>query len=238
MKAMILAAGRGERMRPLSDHCPKPLLKVRGRPLIVWHILNLVKAGITEIVINHAHLGEMIEASLGDGQQFGAKLQYSPEPVALETAGGIAQALPLLGTEPFIVISADIYAPHFDFTQCQGVLEDADMWGNPYPPDKRDMAWLYMVKNPSFHPEGDFSLSLMGLKNEGDQRLTFGNISVLRPEIFSGILPGSHAKLAPILRDLADRGQLGGELYSGLWHNIGTPEQLEQLNAILKPARN
>ena len=115
MKAMIFAAGRGERMRPLTDTCPKPLLQVRGRPLIVWHILNLVKAGITEIVINHAHLGDMIEQTLGDGSQFGARLMYSPEQTALETAGGIATARHLLGEEPFVAISGDIYCPYFDF---------------------------------------------------------------------------------------------------------------------------
>lgn len=237
MKAMILAAGRGERMRPLTDTCPKPLLKVRGRPLIVWHILNLVKAGITEIVINHAHLGQMIVDALGDGSQYGAHILYSAEAVALETAGGIAQALPLLsdGEAPFIVVSGDIYIPHFDFKECLNTLEDKDMWGNPHPLDKRDVAWLYMVKNPEFHPQGDFSLSLMGLSNEHNaaaQRLTFGNIGVYRPEVFQHITPGTHAKLAPILRDHADRGQLGGELYRGLWHNLGTPEQLAALNQV------
>ena len=241
MKAMLLAAGRGERMRPLTDTCPKPLLKVRGRPLIVWHILNLVKAGITEIVINHAHLGHMIEEQLGDGSQFGAQIRYSAEATALETAGGIAKALPLLGDEPFIVISSDIYIPHFNFTECLNTLEDNDMWGNPHPLDKRDVAWLYMVKNPSFHPEGDFALNLMGLSNqgkEGEPRLTFGNIGVYRPEMFAGIKAGEHAKLAPILRDYADRGQLGGELYSGVWHNVGTPEQLAALNAPLNGVMN
>lgn len=237
MKAMILAAGRGERMRPLTDTCPKPLLKVRGRPLIVWHILNLVKAGITEIVINHAHLGQMIVDTLGDGSQYGAHLLYSAEEVALETAGGIAQALPLLsdGEAPFIVVSGDIYIPHFDFKECLNTLEDKDMWGNPHPLDKRDVAWLYMVKNPEFHPQGDFSLSLMGLSNEHNaaaERLTFGNIGVYRPEMFQHITPGTHVKLAPILRDYADRGQLGGELYRGLWHNVGTPEQLAALNQV------
>lgn len=231
MKAMLLAAGRGERMRPLTDTCPKPLLKVRGRPLIVWHILNLVKAGISEIVINHAHLGHMIEEALGDGAQFGARLSYSPETVALETAGGIANALHLLGDEPFVVVSADIYIPHFNFEDCKNTLEDKDMWGNPHPLDKRDIAWLYMVKNPSFHPEGDFAMSLMGLSNQGQPRYTFGNIGVYRPEMFQAITPGEHAKLGPLLREYADRGQLGGELYSGIWHNLGTPEQLAQLNA-------
>ncbi|MES2070344.1 MAG: nucleotidyltransferase family protein [Pseudomonadota bacterium] len=233
MKAMLLAAGRGERMRPLTDTCPKPLLKVRGRPLIVWHILNLVKAGITEIVINHAHLGHMIEEALGDGARFGAQLSYSPETVALETAGGIANALHLLGDEPFVVVSADIYIPHFNFEDCKNTLEDKDMWGNPHPLDKRDIAWLYMVKNPSFHPEGDFAMNLMGLSNQGQPRYTFGNIGVYRPEMFQAVTPGEHAKLGPLLREYADRGQLGGELYSGIWHNLGTPEQLAQLNAPL-----
>ncbi len=234
MKAMLLAAGRGERMRPLTDTCPKPLLKVRGRPLIVWHILNLVKAGVTEIVINHAHLGHMIEAALGDGSQFGAQIQYSAEGTALETAGGIAKALPLLGDEPFMVISADIYVPHFNFAECLNTLEDKDMWGKPHALDKRDVAWLYMVKNPPFHPNGDFALNLLGLSNQaqaGEPMLTFANIGVYRPEMFASIVPGSYAKLAPLLRDLAERGQLGGELYRGDWHNVGTPEQLAALNA-------
>lgn len=233
MKAMVLAAGRGERMRPLTDTCPKPLLKLRGRPLIVWHILNLVKAGITDIVVNHAHLGQMIEDTLGDGGQFGARIAYSPEAVALETAGGIAQALPLLGDQPFVVVSADIYCPHFNFADCYDALKDNDMWGNPHPVDKRDAAWLYMVKNPPFHPDGDFAMSLMGLSNEGEPRYTYGNIGVFRPEMFAGIAPGQHAKMGPILREYAARGQLGGELYAGLWDNLGTPEQLARWNAPL-----
>jgi MurNAc alpha-1-phosphate uridylyltransferase len=131
MKAMILAAGRGERMRPLTDTCPKPLLKVRGRPLITWHVLNLVRAGITEIVINHSHLGHMIEEELGDGSKHGATIVYSHEPTPLEFVGGVANALPLLGIDPFVVVSGDIYAPHFDFEQVKDVLKDADALGNP-----------------------------------------------------------------------------------------------------------
>ncbi|MFZ6862387.1 N-acetylmuramate alpha-1-phosphate uridylyltransferase MurU [Undibacterium sp. Ji67W] len=233
MKAMLLAAGRGERMRPLTDTCPKPLLKVRGRPLIVWHILNLVKAGITEIVINHAHLGHMIVDTLGDGSQFGAQISYSAEETALETAGGIAKALSLLGSDPFIVVSADIYIPHFDFKECLNTLEDNDPWGNPLPEQERDVAWLYMVKNPSFHPTGDFALTLMGLSNEGTPRHTFANIGVYRPEMFASVRPGEHAKLAPLMREFIDAGRIGGELYRGEWHNIGTLEQLNALNAPL-----
>ncbi|MGV7210890.1 N-acetylmuramate alpha-1-phosphate uridylyltransferase MurU [Oxalobacteraceae bacterium A2-2] len=237
MKAMILAAGRGERMRPLTDTTPKPLLKVRGRPLILWHVLNLVRAGITEIVINHAHLGEQIEALLGDGSQYGARIQYSREETALETAGGVAAARHLLGEAPFLAISADLYIPHFDFEQVKDVLHDADMWGNPYPADKRDVAWLYLVPNPPFHPKGDFGMTMYTLTNEGDPSWTFGNIGVYRPEIFDGIAPGQHAKLGPLLREYIARGQVGGEVYEGEWHNIGTPEQLDQLNAAYAPAR-
>ncbi|WP_188422617.1 N-acetylmuramate alpha-1-phosphate uridylyltransferase MurU [Oxalicibacterium solurbis] len=233
MKAMIFAAGRGERMRPLTDSCPKPLLKVRGRPLIVWHILNLVRAGITDIVINHAHLGHMIEQALGDGSQFGARLSYSPEGTALETAGGIALARHLLGEEPFVALAADIYCPHFDFEQVRNVLEDNDVWGNPHPLDRRDVAWLYLVKNPAHNPKGDFALHSFSIANEGEPRYTFSGIGVYRPSMFDAIAAGETAKLAPLLREYAARGQVGGELYRGDWTDVGTPERLEQLNAPL-----
>src|SRR5690606_31917344 len=193
MKAMIFAAGRGERMRPLTDSCPKPLLKVRGRPLIVWHILNLVRAGITDIVINHAHLGHMIEEALGDGTQFGARITYSPEGTALETAGGIAYARHLLGDEPFVALAADIYCPHFDFEQVKNVLEDNDVWGNPHPLDQRDVAWLYLVKNPAHNPKGDFALHSFSIANEGEPRYTFSGIGVYRPCMFASIAAGETA---------------------------------------------
>lgn len=234
---MILAAGRGERMRPLTDTCPKPLLKVRGRPLIVWQIVSLVRAGITDIVINHAHLGKLIETTLGDGSQFGAKITYSPEGTALETAGGIALALPLLGDQPFLVLSGDIFCPHFNYEQVLNTLEEKDMWGNPWPEGQRDMAWLYLVKNPSFHPDGDFALHNFSLANHadpatpGDALWTFANIGVYRPELFAGITPGSCVKLGPMLREYADRGVIGGEIYRGQWFNVGTADQLAQLNA-------
>lgn len=235
MKAMIFAAGRGERMRPLTDNCPKPLLEVRGRPLIVWQILNLVKADITEIVINHAHLGHMIEDAIGDGSQYGAKISYSPEKVALETAGGIAQARTLLGESPFVAVSGDIYCPHFDYTQVKTVLEDNDPWGNPLPLDKRDVAWLYLVKNPPYHPDGDFGLNSFSITNEAETRYTFGNIGVYRPQMFDSITAGERIPLGPLLREYAARGQIGGEIYQGLWHNVGTIDQLEALNAPVKP---
>jgi len=238
MKAMIFAAGRGERMRPLTDTCPKPLLKVRGRPLIVWHIVNLVRAGITEIVINHAHLGHLIEQELGDGSRFGARIAYSAEAEALETAGGIAQARHLLGEEPFLAISGDIYCPYFDFEQVKDVLHDHDMWGNPYPKDKRDVAWLYLTKNPWHNPKGDFGLQLYSVSNTGDPLWNFGNIGVYRPEMFDGIAPGQHAGLGKLLRAYADRGQVGGELYEGDWVNVGTVAQLDELNAPLNGTLN
>jgi MurNAc alpha-1-phosphate uridylyltransferase len=231
MKAMIFAAGRGERMRPLTDSCPKPLLKVRGRPLIVWHILNLVRAGITEIVINHAHLGELIEQALGDGSKYGATIAYSRESVALETAGGIANALPLLGEAPFLALSGDIYCPYFDFEQVKDVLHDKDIWGNPHAPENRDMCWLYLTPNPFHNPDGDFALNMYSLSNHGTPKWNFGNIGVYRPEMFAAIKPGEHARLGPLMRHYADLGQAGGELYEGEWVNVGTIEQLDELNA-------
>jgi MurNAc alpha-1-phosphate uridylyltransferase len=236
MKAMIFAAGRGERMRPLTDTCPKPLLKVRGRPLIVWHILNLVRAGITDIVINHAHLGNLLEDALGDGAQFGARIAWSAEGTALETAGGIAKARHLLGDEPFVAIAGDVYCPHFDFDEVKNVLVETDPWGNPLAADKRDVAWLYLVKNPPHNPDGDFGLNSFSITSEGAPRHTFSGIGVYRPEMFDAIAPGQSAKLAPILREFAARGLVGGEVYRGDWTDVGTPERLDQLNAPLAPA--
>ena len=233
MKAMIFAAGRGERMRPLTDTCPKPLLKVRGRPLITWHVLNLVRAGITEIVINHAHLGHMIEEELGDGSKYGARIVYSREETALETAGGIANALHLLGDEPFVAVSGDIYCPYFDFEQVKDVLAEKDALGNAYPVDERDACWLYLTPNPWHNPEGDFALTMYSVANEGTPKWNFANIGVYRPEMFAGIKPGEKARLGTLMRDYADRGLVGGEVYKGEWVNVGTIGQLEELNAPL-----
>jgi len=233
MKAMIFAAGRGERMRPLTDTCPKPLLKVRGRPLIVWHVLNLVRAGITDIVINHAHLGHMIEEALGDGNKYGARIVYSHEPKALETAGGIANARHLLGEEPFLAISADIYAPYFDFSQVLDALPERDMLGQPIPPEKRDIAWLYLTPNPWHNPEGDFGLNMYSLTNDGNPKWNFANIGVYRPEMFDGIAPGEVMRIGPLMRTFIEQGRIGGEIYTGPWVNVGTVGQLEELNAPL-----
>ncbi len=233
MKAMIFAAGRGERMRPLTDTCPKPLLKVRGRPLIVWHVLNLVRAGITDIVINHAHLGHMIEDELGDGSKYGARIVYSHEPKALETAGGIANARHLLGEEPFLAISGDIYAPYFDFSQVLDALPERDMLGQPIPVEKRDIAWLYLTPNPWHNPEGDFGLNMYSLTNDGNPKWNFANIGVYRPEMFDGIAPGEVMRIGPLMRTFIEQGRIGGEIYTGPWVNVGTVEQLEELNAPL-----
>ncbi|WP_395404868.1 N-acetylmuramate alpha-1-phosphate uridylyltransferase MurU [Pseudoduganella sp. UC29_106] len=233
MKAMIFAAGRGERMRPLTDTMPKPLLKVRGRPLIEWHIVNLVRAGITEIVINHSHLGHMLEEYLGDGSRFGAQIRYSAEPEPLETAGGIAKARHLLGEEPFLAISGDIYCPHFDFEQVKDVLHDKDVLGNTYDKDKRDAAWIWLTKNPWHNPKGDFGLNMYSVSNDGEPKWNFGNIGVYRMEMFDGIEPGQHAGLGKLIRAYADKGQVGGEIYEGEWVNVGTVKQLEELNAVM-----
>lgn len=231
MKAMIFAAGRGERMRPLTDTLPKPLLEVRGRPLIVWHILNLVRAGITDIVVNHAYLGHMIEEALGDGSRFGAKITYSAEGEALETAGGVARARPVLGEDRFIGVAADIYCPHFDFSQAKEALEDNDLWGKPHADARRDMAWLYLVRKPAYYEEGDFSLSLFSVRNDGDRRFTFSGIGVYRMDMFNSVKDGDKVQLGTLLREYAGKGLVGGEIYRGDWTDVGTVERLEALNA-------
>lgn len=215
MKTMILAAGRGERMRPLTDSTPKPLLCVAGKPLIQHHIEALVAAGLTEIVINHAWLGEQIEQTLGDGEQFSASIQYSAEGQALETAGGIYKALPLLGDGPFIVINGDILT---DFPYATLV-------------EKRPVAaHLVLVPNPEHHPAGDFVLSGDYALNEGKNKYTYSGIGVFDPRLFSDCQPGSFP-LAPLLRAAMEKTQVTAELYEGAWMDIGTPERLAEINA-------
>jgi len=236
MKAMIFAAGRGERMRPLTDTCPKPLLKVRGRPLITWHVLNLVRAGIVDIVINHSHLGHMIEAELGDGSRYGARIVYSHEPSPLETAGGVANALHLLGDEPFLAVSGDIYAPYFDFTEALDALKDKDAVGQVYPVDQRDIAWLWLTPNPWHNPEGDFAVDMYTLRNEGETKFNFAGIGVYRPEMFDGIGTNAYMRFSDLMRKFIDLKRVGGEVYEGPYVNVGTVAQLEELNAPLKRA--
>lgn len=226
MKAMILAAGRGERMRPLTDLTPKPLLEAGGKPLIVWHIERLARAGFTELVINHAHLGAQIEEYLGDGSRFGVSIRYSPEAEALETAGGIANALPLLGDEPFLVVNGDIFCDH-DFTDLPRELGPLS-------------AWLVLVDNPAHHPGGDFALKKnKRVLEESGHKLTFSGIGLYRPEMFAMIPRGAKAKLAPLLREQMAHGRVGGEHFRGRWMDIGTPERLRQLDNLLRnPGRD
>jgi N-acetyl-alpha-D-muramate 1-phosphate uridylyltransferase len=220
---MILAAGRGERMRPLTDRTPKPLLPVAGRPLIVWHIERLAAAGFRDIVINHAHLGDQIEALLGDGDAWGVHIRYSEEPSgALETGGGIANALPLLGGEPFLVVNGDIFCD-WDVSRARTVLADGLL------------AHLVLVPNPAHHPGGDFALT-DGMLGAGREKHTFAGIGIYRPEMFAAIGRGQVAKLAPLLDAAMTAGRVSGELHGGRWVDVGTPERLAALDADLRHA--
>ncbi len=218
MKAMILAAGRGERLRPFTDDTPKPLLKAGGKPLILWHIERLVAAGYRELVINHAHLGAKLEQELGDGGRFGANIRYSPEPNgALETGGGIFQALPLLGREPFPVINGDIWT-------------DYPLERLPRNPD--GLAHLVLVDNPEHNPIGDFELAAGKVLPGDGANLTFSGIAVYRPELFIRCRPGRFP-LAPILRSAAANGEISGEYFLGRWVDVGTVERLRELDCWL-----
>ncbi len=243
MKAMILAAGRGERMRPLTDATPKPLLMVGGKRLIEWHLQGLARAGVREVIINHAWLGEQIPATLGDGSRYGLALRYSDEHgTALETGGGIFKALPWLGAGPFIVVNGDVWSD-FDYRRLSGptaLAEDAD-------------ARLVLVANPPQHPRGDFRLEPLPAGTdatpgggfgtasiarhriaEGDDgpRYTFSGIAVYRASFFAGCEPGRFP-LLPLFRRAIAAGRLHGDLYDGLWFDIGTPERLASLDARL-----
>lgn len=219
MHAMILAAGRGERMRPLTDTRPKPLLIAGGKALIEHHIEHLAAADFTELVINHAHLGEQIEAALGDGSRWNINIHYSPEGTALETGGGIQRALPLLGPGPFLVINGDVWTD-YDFSTLP--LLNAN-----------DLAHLVLVDNPEHHPEGDFALDVNGNRLLDQKALTFSGIGIYRPELFAGKGPGAFP-LAPLLRQAMAADRVSGEHHQGRWMDIGTPERLAQLDALLR----
>ncbi len=223
MKAFILAAGRGERMRPLTDAKPKPLLKVRGKALIVWHIESLVAQGMREIIINTAWLSEQIVAALGNGARYGAQITYSHEPHALETAGALAFARHLLPAhEPFALVSADIFAPDFRFAR-----SDVERFEN----DSSLLAHLVLVPNPPFHPKGDFAITPDGhASNEAANRLTFSNFSLQRLALVDAVKAGEKAKLVDFWRPSADQGLVAASLHNGSWENVGTPEQLIKLN--------
>lgn len=216
MKAMILAAGRGERMRPLTDSTPKPLLTVGGKALIEHSLENLVNAGFTDIVINVAYLGQQIIDYCGDGSRWQVSIQYSNEgEAALETAGGIAKALPLLGDKPFLVVNADIL---FDYPLAK--LRNKAI----------DLAHLVLIDNPPHHLDGDFCLNETGLLSEqGEKKLTFSGIGVYRPELFSEVKMGQPLKLRPLLNQAMRQGRIVGEYFNGFWLDIGTPQRLQEV---------
>jgi len=218
MKVMILAAGKGERMRPLTDHTPKPLLPVAGKALIEHTLIQLVSAGFSEIIINHAHLGQQIEDYLGDGSRYGARIAYSPEgDQGLETAGGIINALPLLGQEVFLVVNGDI-STDFPFERLKNVSVD--------------LAHLVLVKNPDHHPQGDFGLDVTGrVIDGGEKKLTFSGIGLYRSELFLNTPPGP-CKLGHLLRQAILGERVSGQEFDGFWMDIGTPERLQELNAL------
>ena len=229
LKALILAAGRGERMRPLTDHCPKPLLPVAGRPMIEWHLLALAAAGVTEVVINTAWLEDQFAATLGSGQRFGLRIHYSMEGRdhggALETAGGIAKALPLLG-DCFWLVSGDIVTPGFAF---DAATAQRFVQG-------QDDASLWLLPNPDFHAAGDFDLAdgRVTRPAAGKPRpLTYANLALVRRTLVAGVRPDQRAALGPCLFTSADAGRLGGQLLRGDWHNLGTPQQVAAANARL-----
>ena len=225
----LLAAGRGERMRPLTDTLPKPLLAIQNKSLLAWHLEGLAKAGVKKVVINHAWLGHKIEAALGNGTQFDLSIEYSPEETALETAGGIAKALPILqAADYFLVINGDVFCPNLPINK---ILEQATTLKEQANPV---LAHLLMVPNPSQHPEGDFYLqgNQVGDQNlTGAEKLTFSGIGIYHKDLFQNIEIGSPAKLAPLLRAAMAQNKVSGEKYSGPWHDVGTPQRLQELNA-------
>lgn len=220
MKAMILAAGHGKRMLPLTETTPKPLLRAGDHSLIEWQIIKLARAGIRELVINLHHLGEQIPAAVGDGARYGVSIEYSRETELLETAGGIVNALPLLGPEAFIVVNGDVWTD-FDFSRLR-------------PPDPaQTLAHLVLVPNAEHHPQGDFYLDSSGrVSVSGDPRLTFSGISVLHPQLFAG-LPVQRLALSPVLRQAMAQQQVTGEYFAGDWQDIGSPERLKALECRL-----
>jgi len=224
---MILAAGRGERMRPLTDHTPKSLLEINGKPLILMIILSLARAGVTELVINLAHLGEKIAAHLGDGAALGVSIRYSRETEALETAGGIAYAMPLLGDTPFIAVNADVYSD-YDFAAMVQTAQQLKAGG--------PLAHLVLVDNPPQHPRGDFALVDGRVQREGVTKFTFSGIGAYHPALFSGVPRGARARLADLLMTAMPAGHVTGELYRGHWHDIGTPERLAAVDLAARNA--
>jgi MurNAc alpha-1-phosphate uridylyltransferase len=220
MRAIILAAGHGERMRPLTDHTPKPLLPAGGRPLMQYHLENLARAGVREVVINTGRLGHRIEATFGDGGPWGVNISYSREGEApLDTGGGIRHALPLLGAGPFVVVNGDVWTD-YDFRRLPAGLDE-------------DLAHLVMVDNPSHHPQGDFRLIGGRLRAGGQPRLTYAGLGVFSPALFQDG-PGAAFPLAPLLRRAMEEDRVGGQYHPGAWYDVGTPERLQALDSKLK----
>jgi MurNAc alpha-1-phosphate uridylyltransferase len=220
MKAMILAAGKGERMRPLTLHTPKPLVRAAGTPLIEFHLRALARAGFHDLVINHAWLGQQIEDHLGSGERFGLSIRYSPEGEPLETGGGIFRALPLLGDEPFLLVNGDVWTD-YDFGRLLRPLDG--------------LAHLVLVDNPEHHPRGDFQLvnGRVSEAREGEPSLTYSGIAVLHPRLFEGCQPGAF-KLAPLLRQAMAAGLVSGEHFRGRWVDVGTHERLADVERLLQ----
>ena len=225
----LLAAGRGERMRPLTDTLPKPLLSIQNKSLLMWHLEALANAKIQEVVINHAWLGEKIEAALGNGQQFGLSIQYSPEVSALETAGGICKALPKINPKDyFLVINGDVFSPNLPIARLLETVSKMQMDAS------KPLAHLVMVPNPIQHPDGDFYLqgSTVSVSESGDaEKLTFSGIGIYHKDLFKDLEFGAPAKLAPLLRSAMEQNKVSGEKYLGPWHDVGTPQRLQELNA-------
>jgi len=221
MKAMILAAGRGERLRPLTDRVPKALAEAGGKPLVVWQLERLARAGFREIVINVSHFAEAIEARLGNGSAFGVSIAYSREPQPLESAGGIAQARALLGHEPFALVNADVFCD-YDFASLRTRSLDGCL------------AHLVLAPNPPHHAAGDFSLEAGKAGNAPAPRYTYTGIALVDPALMAPVRAGDKAQLAPLLRAAADAGRLSGELHRGLWRDAGTAERLAELDALLR----
>ena len=222
--AMILAAGRGERMRPLTDHTPKSLLQVGGQPLIFRHLEKLARAGFGAVVINHAHLGAQIEAAVGDGSRWNLAVRFSPESEALETAGGIRNALALIGAPVFAVINADVYSD-YDYVGLAQAIATLD---------STILAHLVLVDNPPQHPDGDFGLNGGLVRDNARNRLTFSGLGIYRSTLFDPVAPGSRHALAPLLRAQMAQGRVAGEHFSGEWDDIGTPQRLAMLEARLR----
>ncbi len=222
MKAVILAAGLGTRLRPLTLETPKPLVKAGGKPLIVYHIENLAAAGIRDIVVNCSWLGHKLIEYLADGQRWGVNIQYSKETEPLETGGGILKAMALLDNEPFLVVNGDVYM-EYAFSSL--------------PLRIKGQAHLVLVNNPEFKEQGDFALSNHQVKSDGENLLTFSGLSILSPELFDGCEIGSSFRLAPLLSKAMKYDQISGEHFTGVWTDVGTPQRLAELEAYLNQSK-